>query len=541
MRSLRGPGPKYCCVAGVLAWAVAAHGACNGPPAMVAQMGAHPTAENAGMLGSWYASHQQFDCALETFQAGLKVEPRSAPLHYVTGLSLAAMKRPSEAVRELQRSIELDPQEIKPHIILASIYDEMGKPADAEHEWRKALAIDPKSVPVLEGLTSDFMKRQDYASVVQLLQESPRNEKLDIALARAMGLLGDVTGAAAVLKDALQAHPDSLPLAQALLVPMMKQHEHEDAIKLMKATLQKHPGDKDLEVQLLGLLVLGQHMDEARELGPRVLAELPNDPQVLYLNGLAVRSAGENGKAKDLLEKAVALKPDFTNFLYELGSTLVLLKQWPEAKQRLERAIELGATQPEAHLALAKALRALGDTQRATEEMAKYQQIKKDSETILEAAEASAQGDQLLDAGNVSEAVAHYRDAIESEPSNANYQYKLAIALHRVGDAAGERHALEQAVKLDPRLPGAQNALGYLMSRDGDANGAVVHFRATVEAAPGWTEAWINLAAELAVTSNFAEARQAVAKALELDPSNTQARELSDQLARDPAAKQNHI
>jgi Flp pilus assembly protein TadD len=59
-----------------------------------------------------------------------------------------------------------------------------------------------------------------------------------------------------------------------------------------------------------------------------------------------------------------------------------------------------------------------------------------------------------------------------------------------------------------------------------------------VQAAPGWPEAWINLAAELAVTRRFSEARQAVAKALELDPQNQEARELSDQLAHDPAAQQ---
>jgi predicted Zn-dependent protease len=133
MRSLRDPGPKCCFVAGVLGWAVAAHGACNGPQAMVAAMRAHPTAESAGTLGSWYASHQQFDCALEAFQVGLKAEPNSAALHYVTGLSLAAMKRPSEAIAELQRSIELDPQQIKPHIILASLYDETDKPEEAAH------------------------------------------------------------------------------------------------------------------------------------------------------------------------------------------------------------------------------------------------------------------------------------------------------------------------------------------------------------------------------------------------------------------------
>jgi len=42
----------------------------------------------------------------------------------------------------------------------------------------------------------------------------------------------------------------------------------------------------------------------------------------------------------------------------------------------------------------------------------------------------------------------------------------------------------------------------------------------------------------LAENAQFTEARQAAATALRLDPANTQARELSDQLARDPAAQQ---
>jgi hypothetical protein len=51
-------------------------------------------------------------------------------------------------------------------------------------------------------------------------------------------------------------------------------------------------------------------------------------------------------------------------------------------------------------------------------------------------------------------------------------------------------------------------------------------------------DAWINLAAELAVESHFPEARKAVEMALRLDPDNAQARKLSDQLSQDPAAQQ---
>ena len=93
-------------------------------------------------------------------------------------------------------------------------------------------------------------------------------------------------------------------------------------------------------------------------------------------------------------------------------------------------------------------------------------------------------------------------------------------------------------MKLDPKLAAAQVELGYLLSRSGDTIGAIEHFRLAVDAAPGWVDAWINLAAQLAVGGQYADARKAVATALKLDPENAQAKRLRDRLAQDPAAQQ---
>jgi tetratricopeptide (TPR) repeat protein len=503
-------------------------------------MRAQPTGDNAGVLGSWYASHQQFDCALDVFRAGLKADPQSAQLHYVTGLTLAALKRPDDAITELKTSTELDGSALKPHIILASLYDESNKPEDAEREWRKAFSIDPNAGPVLEGLSAEFMKRQDYPSVIQLLMDAPKNEKLTIELSRALGLLNDYAAAGEVLQEALKAHPDSEPIMQAMIVVLVNQRKHEEAIKMARAILEKRPNDEEIRIELLRLLVLTDHLDDAKVLGPEVLATSPHDPEVVFLNGLIRHSLGDNEGARKLLEEAISLQPDFGNSRYELGNVLVVLKQWKEAKEQLEKAISLGVNAPEAHFALGRALHALGENERADQEIKKYGEIKQEGEARLEAVEAIAQGDQELEAGKFAEAETHYREAITSQPRNANYRFKLSVVFQRAGDTAKEKQSLMEAIQIDPKLPGAQNALGYLLSRNGDAPGSVEHFKAAVDAAPGWTEAWINLAAELAVTSRFAEARKAVARALELDPANAQAKELSDQLTRDPAAQPNH-
>ena len=540
MGTLRQTGTKWILLAACLGFAGTAHAACTGPQAMTARLRAHPTTDNAILLGSWYAGHQQFACAVDTFRAALKADPNSAQLHYLTGLALVGAGHVPEAVPEIKESTRLDPHVIKPHLILASLYDQAAQRAEGEQQWKLALAIEPHSVPALEGLSADLLAREDNVGVIQLLHDVPRNEKLSITLAQALGLLNYLDEANAVLTKALETSPDSVQLASAMTVVLVKQHRYQDAINLLQHAVDKNPGNPGAEVQLFRLLVLTNHINLARPLGPRLLAKRPRDPEVLYLNGIVERAVGDYATAKTHLEEAVAIDGNFFNSRYNLGMVLVFLKEWEEAKEQLQKAIDLGATESQVHFEMAKALRALGETGRAQEEMKQYQQIKKSEESTLEAATSAAQGDSELAAGKVTEAIGHYREATDGEPANAGYKFKLSIALHQSGDMGGERTQLEQAVKLDPKLAGAQNELGYVLSRSGDADGAVEHFRMAVDAAPGWAEAWINLAAELAVSGHFADAREAVAKALALDPRNAQARELSAQLAHDPAAQQAH-
>jgi Flp pilus assembly protein TadD len=219
---------------------------------------------------------------------------------------------------------------------------------------------------------------------------------------------------------------------------------------------------------------------------------------------------------------------------------LVFLKEWAPARQELEKAIAMGAKEPQAHYQLALALRGLGESELARKEFSAYEQQKASDEANLEASMKAAQADDELKNDKVQDAIGHYKEAVAAKPDNANYKYKLALALHQTGDVDGERAQLEQAVQLDPNLAGAQSELGYLLSRGGNSSGAIEHFRLAVHAAPGYVDAWINLAAELAMAGQFPEARDAIAMALRLEPENERAQKLNDRLSHDSAAQQAH-
>jgi tetratricopeptide (TPR) repeat protein len=135
-------------------------------------------------------------------------------------------------------------------------------------------------------------------------------------------------------------------------------------------------------------------------------------------------------------------------------------------------------------------------------------------------------GDRAMAAGDASQAAALYREALANDPNEALLAYKLAKALDKTNDLAGERASLQRAIELNPNLAEAQNQMGYLAAKSGDDAQAESCFRAAVHASPSYLQAWINLAATLTGEAKWQDAKEALARALEIDPSNLKAHQL---------------
>src|ERR1039458_393364 len=81
---------------------------CVAPAPLEARVHSHPDAEAYSALGIWFGDHHQSECAAQAFQVGLKLEPNSAHLSYLLGLSLFTAGKLQESVAPLQHSVELD-------------------------------------------------------------------------------------------------------------------------------------------------------------------------------------------------------------------------------------------------------------------------------------------------------------------------------------------------------------------------------------------------------------------------------------------------
>jgi tetratricopeptide (TPR) repeat protein len=513
---------------------LAAIALCTPPSELRAQIATHPTAENYAKLGKWFADHKRFSCAATEFAAAFRRKPESASYAYLLGLSIHSAGDEKGATTALKRATELDTNDVRPHLLLATIYDKQNQAADAEAEYRAALSIDPNSSAALDALSGDFVERKDYGSVIALLDKPDSTvtrtslQSLNLGIAYAgEARLDDATR---VLREGLNDDPDSLAIADELAVVLMLHGREKEAYALLDSVLARHPEDETMQVLYLHILV-SSHGEKASELADKLIASYPNNWEVSYLKGVLEMRDGNFTSAREFMERSIALNPKYDHSHADLGSVLASLGDLAGAKTNLTRAIDLEDTEPEVHYNLARVLMRLGEDVQAQEQLKIYQKLKGAESGKAQAAGKSEEGDQAMTEGDPAKAADLYREAIESDSNEAVLYYKLSRALDKVNDLTGEKAALQQAIALNQSFPEAQNQIGFLAVHAGDLVGGESHFRAAVQASPSYIVGWINLAATLMSEQRWADARQAVDHALQIDPENTQARQLSQDLS----------
>jgi tetratricopeptide (TPR) repeat protein len=539
---------------------------CHGPEPLEAATRSQPTARNWAALGGWFGEHRQFACAIPAFREALRVDPGSASLHYYLGLALLSSGKSGEALAELKRSIELDPNQFQPRLLAGEILNESGQRGEAEAFWEAALRIDPASTIALDWLAKARIADGQFEAAIDLLLSAPRDEELTIDLALAYSRAGFFDKAAETLNAALERAPGDLHLTSALATVYVQSHRYQDATNKLQAALQLHPHDPATELLYLELLVMQGDDATARPLAHRMMAANPNSFDALYLSGILESDAQEYASAIKHLKAAVAMNPNHYNARYNLGLAYSRLQQNEAAGEQFEKAVALDPTQAEAHFYLAQVLRSLGRTDRAQEQLKLFQECQQATVKLALGQTKAGQAAQALRDGHADQAVALYREAVEAQPKDANFEYDLAIALEAIGDPVQERAALEKAIALRPGFAAAENQLGLIEARSGDTVAAEQHFRSSlatvphfaealnnfgtllgqeardteaealfrlaVSANPRYTQAWVNLAATLASQSRFSEAQDAVENALKTAPQDPDALRLQQMLAK---------
>ena len=283
----------------------------------------------------------------------------------------------------------------------------------------------------------------------------------------------------------------------------------------------------------------------AAEQAVEILKVAPDHPVATLLLAVAHRACGDPNRALERLQELCRKQPRWAAAQYELGTTLGSLGQGDAAMAALHRAVALKPDMPDAWLALADHLTAVGDTEGADAAYARHiSSATKDPRLLAPAAalvenripEAEALLREHLKRcatdvaalrmlAEVAARLRRYPDAqallercLELAPGFEAARHNYATVLNRQGKAAAALPHVEQLLAREPRNPGYRNLKAAVLANLGDYAGSAAVYAGVLQEFPQQPKVWMSYGHSLKTSGRVAEAVEAYRRAIEMGP-----------------------
>ena len=374
-------------------------------------------------LGVALIEEKQYPAALTELNRAVETAPDNAITQFQFGRGLAAAGNDDEAVPHLEQALKLAPQLPDAALELAMAEQRLGKQKE--------------SIPLFE----------------KELQRQPRNPQVLTNLGLALTETGQAKEAVPYLERALVEVPNDPVAHEDLGVAQLQQSHFDEAIAQFEKARTLDEANPQLHYDLGLAYKLKDRMDDAvRELAKAASLD-PTLPDPPYTLGILYMQLGKLEDAATQLKAALALRPGNGDGWAILGSVLKQMNR-PETRDETEaalrKAIALLPNQPGPHITLASVLAEEGKHDEAAAERKVAAGLSRTAVNRQRATLNTNAGNQLLQRGQIADAVAQYQDAIAADPGYAEAHSQLAIAYAQQGrtdEAAAERAKADALLK----------------------------------------------------------------------------------------------
>lgn len=244
--------------------------------------------------------------------------PVQAEVEYLRGIVYQQQQRWEDAVAAFERAAELDQSEVGYVVAAVQVWLQLGQP-------RQALQC-------LEACATNFAWTNAYQA----------------ALAEALELAGDWSGAAAAWRRVLQAADDDAGISERLAEALCRAGRYGEAIPVLQQLLNAEQAQQSTGVRLRlaeALLAVNQP-EAARVQAQAVLQSDPNQVSALLLLAQAWAAAGDTRAALRTAERALQLQPQDAR-VQELTAALEWSAgQESRARERARRLREIDPANP---------------------------------------------------------------------------------------------------------------------------------------------------------------------------------------------------
>jgi len=287
-----------------------------------------PTEAYRRLAETWYAMGRHVPAFLELRKAWKHQEPTFEDLLLAGRLHLAQRLYP-EAENYFTKALALVSDSLQAHAEIASLYYLQNRWSDLNQYFLDLPSEQIDNSAFLSNLNGHLLswKGEHTAAAQSYHQAGCTNPDQGIFFfneGKEWHLAKDNTQAAISLKQAARL--------------FLQNDEYDDLEHCLSLLRDTCPDDPDLPA-LTGKFLYGiGSIEEATEQLALAVTNGTNDSAVWYLQGMILETQGEGEKAREALEKAVSLEPDYGLYRYRLAE--ILFNAGETCTQEVQTALE---------------------------------------------------------------------------------------------------------------------------------------------------------------------------------------------------------
>jgi tetratricopeptide (TPR) repeat protein len=299
----------------------------------------------------------------------------------------------------------------------------------------------------------------------------------------------------------------------------------------LESKVQARPRDPAAWLALARALAASGEIDRARESLQRALAIEGLGTRMLIEIGELAERIGERGQAVKAFRIAVGLDRTCREAHQRLAA--VLMRSGDSAAAALALRVAVTALPDDAalHVLLARALTAtgrLGDAEKHARRALSLEPKQTEAQQLLTDVELESKillSTQLAAAGKTDQRSALLRTIAAQGGLSAELEVKLGTAMSEAGLRWEALQHFKQAIRLKPNLVDAHLALGRALEAEGALEDAVAAFKSAILLAPSSPSGHYDLGMALRRLGDTVSAAHELAKALALNPNDRKAEE----------------
>ncbi len=412
--------------------------------------------EQTGMrvlLADVLAASGDNDGARRTLDEAVQLFPKDRMLSERRVQFLERVGDAAAAAAEYERIIAQQPDDVELYIAYGQFLANNKQLEAARNQWKHVLKSDLADATLAHRLGSLFEPYELLDDAVECyeraIQLSPNRGETYAALARLWFVRGDKDKTLATLKRMSEAAPQDASHQAAVCHVAAGLGLTDEALAAITKACELAPQQADYQTNRADLLVQAGRLDEALSVRRVALGLLTQPGQLAQAANVLVSmhaSANKLDSLKAAEQKRVEDDPKDSISLLLLARAADFERNFVEARQWLNRLLELDPAHEEARHQLARLLEATGDVDGAVDAYRKL--------IDLHPARArqwyQAVADLKIRDDDKAGAVETFERIVQTSPDNATVLKDVAEQLARMGEQEKAIERYEQSLRLQP-------------------------------------------------------------------------------------------